>query len=62
MHLITEDPITPEIAAKIEAMHQSAETSVTVTAQVIGSTSSIATSTPDLGFWHSIIQWILNLI
>jgi len=41
-----------------------AETSVTVTAQVIGEVSSlattVATSTPDVGFWQGIINWVVG--
>ncbi len=43
----------------------SAETSVTVTAQVLGEVSSmattIATTTTDVGFWQGIINWVLSL-
>ncbi len=55
MHLITEDPITPEIAA----LHQ-----IRVTAEVAENASNTvqaATSTIDIGFWHSIINWIISI-
>lgn len=65
MHLITVDPVTPEIAARIEALHHAASTTATVTASVAQTSLNVvtttATSTPDVGFWSNIMHWIIHL-